>query len=1042
MLLGLLLFPGSARAFSGTGTGTGSDPFIIADCDDLQSIKTDADNYQTANKTYKLAGDIDCTMTNPADGSFDNGGVWGDSTGFNPIPDFEGIFDGDNHTIDGLFIDKPLGGYRAGLFGETSSDSIVARTKLTNVDITGQYQVGGLAGRANGNIVGVSVSGSVSGVSEGVGGLIGSKGYDRSSVSKSSFTGTVTSAGSTVGGLIGSGGNIGIVSDVFANADVTGQDNVGGLIGYVDYCCNTLTNAYAVGSVNGGNFVGGLVGLFNSASGDDDIGNLFAASEVTATGAKGAVFGRIGFTDPISVVNAAFDQTIATIPDCYGSSVATSVSCTARNTDGLSPNYFFENANQPLASWNFDTTWSEQVGGYPTINDVGPLVGPGSVTNLEVQEGSEKSAIEVSWLAPSTTGSFPLDNYRWEMKESTNDWDVLFNSDSWGESTFDLNGLKLGTTYDIRVQATTTYARGSWVEGSYTTPDPDVYEASTCEELQAFDEQGEHNDTYLLASDIDCSGVENFDPLGWDNDFAGIFDGQGYTISNVAISMVDTGHIGLFNNTYGAIIRDVTLNDAVIFGTEDSYYCGVVAGYMNQTSIYNVVINNASVTCKETVGGVAGRFGIENRGTSEAENVSVSGDIHAVGQEVDYGWGPYFEGGYNAGGLFGRVDAQDEGSIIISQSSSDAIVVADAQRAGGITGDANAAMEDDTDRPTTLLIQDSYSSGSVTAGERAGGIIGEMEAYNDGYEAIAEIEIENSYSSAIVTADDSAGGIVGFMDDPSDEGEQYVLNNVFAAGEVNAGAHDYALIGSDDGLGDGSLVINNSYFDQSATGQAEATAYDDTVGGWTAVNTDGFEGDYFKNNSTNPPLDQWDFNTVWLEQIDGFPILGDVQDLNGDSIPDSEQPQVGGYMSMFTSKIVAIDVGAGCELTTDDMTMESNLAVQDLAYEYENGLWDFEADCGTPGYTTTIRLFYYDVAPENFVLRKHNPLTNSFFTLGDADITTRNIDGSPVTVVTYQVTDGGERDTDGEVNGLIRDPAGLARLVLGAPNTGLGGKHK
>jgi len=630
-------------------------------------------------------------------------------------------------------------------------------------------------------------------------------------------------------------------------------------------------------------------------------------------------------------------------------------------------------------------------------------------------------------------------------KESTNDWDTPFNSDSLGESTFELSGLKLGTTYDIRVQATTAYARGSWVEGSYTTPDPDAYEASTCEELQAFDEQGEHNDTYMLASDIDCSGVDNFDKLEWDNSFSGMFDGQGHAISNLNMSVVDTGYNGLFASIRNATIQDVIFDSPSILGTEDSYYCGVVAGYSDQTNIYNVIINNASVTCKETVGGVAGRFEIEDIGTSEVENVSVSGDIHAVGQEVDYGWGPYFEGGYNAGGLFGSADAQDEGAVIISRSFSSATVVADGYRAGGIIGDADAEMDDDTDRPTRLLIQDSYSTGSVAAAESAGGIIGEMEAYNDGYDAVAEIEIENSYSSATVTADDSAGGIVGYMDEPGDEGEQYVLNNVFAAGEVSADTHGYALIGSDDGIGDGSLAINNSYFDQTVTGQTEASAYDDDVDGWTAVNTDGSESDYFKNNNTNPPLDQWDFENAWNVNEDALPTLRPYvpgEDLNGDSIPDSEQLNVGGYTSLITAKTVAIDVGAGCELTTDDMTMESNLAVQDLAYEYENGLWDFEADCGTPGYTTTIRLFYYDVVPENLILRKHNPSTSAFFTIQDANITTRTIRGSLVTIVTYQVTDGGERDTDGEVNGLIRDPAGLARLVLGAPNTGLGGKHK
>lgn len=161
------------------------------------------------------------------------------------------------------------------------------------------------------------------------------------------------------------------------------------------------------------------------------------------------------------------------------------------------------------------------------------------------------------------------------------------------------------------------------------------------------------------------------------------------------------------------------------------------------------------------------------------------------------------------------------------------------------------------------------------------------------------------------------------------------------------------------------------------------------------------------------------------------------QDLNGDNIDDSLQPNVGGYESPITGKTVAIDVGEGCELTTDDMLQESQLSVQDPAFDYRNGLWDFEADCGTPGHTTTVKLYYYGVLKHDLVLRKHNPNTKAFFTINDANISEQNIGGHTVTVVTYQITDGGERDTDGATNGMITDPAGVANAVIGAPNTGL-----
>ncbi|MEX0668568.1 MAG: choice-of-anchor U domain-containing protein [Candidatus Saccharimonadales bacterium] len=47
--------------------------------------------------------------------------------------------------------------------------------------------------------------------------------------------------------------------------------------------------------------------------------------------------------------------------------------------------------------------------------------------------------------------------------------------------------------------------------------------------------------------------------------------------------------------------------------------------------------------------------------------------------------------------------------------------------------------------------------------------------------------------------------------------------------------------------------------------------------------------------------------------------------------------------------------------------------------------------------------------------------------------------GESVVRVSYQATDGGELDIDGEANGIIVDPVGLGVEVVLAPSTGLGG---
>jgi hypothetical protein len=160
-------------------------------------------------------------------------------------------------------------------------------------------------------------------------------------------------------------------------------------------------------------------------------------------------------------------------------------------------------------------------------------------------------------------------------------------------------------------------------------------------------------------------------------------------------------------------------------------------------------------------------------------------------------------------------------------------------------------------------------------------------------------------------------------------------------------------------------------------------------------------------------------------------------DINGDGTVDTTQPNVQGLISPVTNKPVALTLNSSCNLTDSNITNQSQLASKDPAYKYTEGLWNFEANCGTPGYTTTVKLYYYDVTPDNKLLRKYNPNTNAFFNITNANITTQTINNRNVTVVTYQVTDGGPLDTDNQANGTIVDPAGLAEAVVGAPNTGL-----
>ena len=151
-------------AFSGAGSGTEFDPYVITTVAQLQEMNNELDAW------YVLGNDIDASETSG----------WNSGQGFNPIGEggnpFTGHFDGQGYIIRNLYINRPLE-YQVGLFGsfgESGFSADVQRVGLVDVDITGDKYVGGFAGqnRYGSTITCCCVTGSVSG-NEKVGGFVG-----------------------------------------------------------------------------------------------------------------------------------------------------------------------------------------------------------------------------------------------------------------------------------------------------------------------------------------------------------------------------------------------------------------------------------------------------------------------------------------------------------------------------------------------------------------------------------------------------------------------------------------------------------------------------------------------------------------------------------------------------------------------------------------------------------------------------------------------------------------------------------------------------
>ena len=268
-------------AFTGTGT-------------DLSCHATCTGYELTADLTF-AAWDAANPYYNEGDGWRPIGGLANDGwdTGFNAT------FEGNGNTITNLFIDRDdagtdwTAGYRVGLFGIAGEDSVIKNLNLTNVDVSGDEEVGGLVGATLGEVNNVSVAGSVSGTNIDTGGVVGF--LVRSSILSSSFNGTVSGTSSHIGGLVGTN-FVGTIRHSHASGTVSTSgsiaSNVGGLAGqnsgliYASYATN-IVNA------SGSLWVGGLVGQ-NGGPYIRDKGTILASYASGNVSGRGAVGGLVG----------------------------------------------------------------------------------------------------------------------------------------------------------------------------------------------------------------------------------------------------------------------------------------------------------------------------------------------------------------------------------------------------------------------------------------------------------------------------------------------------------------------------------------------------------------------------------------------------------------------------------------------------------------------------------------------------------------------------------------------------------------------------
>ena len=178
---------------------------------------------------YELRSDLDFN----ADDSYrntTNKKAWTSGLGWLPIGDrlnfFAARFEGNNHTISNLYINRPSD--YVGLFKATAKPAKISDLILSQTSINGNSYVGSLAGHNAGGVAYIDVEGGrLVGVGNNVGGLFGANAG--TILNGEVILEHVKSNGHSLGGLAGY--NEGHITYSVADTNLLGVSQVGGLVG-------------------------------------------------------------------------------------------------------------------------------------------------------------------------------------------------------------------------------------------------------------------------------------------------------------------------------------------------------------------------------------------------------------------------------------------------------------------------------------------------------------------------------------------------------------------------------------------------------------------------------------------------------------------------------------------------------------------------------------------------------------------------------------------------------------------------------------------
>ena len=539
---------------------------------------------------------------------------------------YKGTFDGQKHTVSGLFISGSAS-QNCGLFGYVEKGTVKDLTVQGTITLTGSggsYGAGGIVGQLSGTEGSVRNCRSDVTITGGqnVGGIVGyvSSGYSTAtkSITGCVNTGRITSNSNNAGGIVGYISGQVTVDSCYNRGTVAGGGwHAGGITAYLSSSYAAIRNCYTTGAVTAKSEYNPVVGKKSSGSLSgcyylDTLGTDSNATAKTSDELKALApaLGEPFMTAPADVNDGypIFAWQVPTYAVTFRTGAGASITVNGVSGQADADGKYTVKLPDGTYEYTVSAFGYQAAAGQVTVNGKAQSVTV-TLTAVErwtvrfnVTPADAKAAVTVTWdgdghtVEAQSDGSYllPEGAYTYTVKAK-------------GYARV-VKPLNVATDETISVTLTPSAAwDGAEKEqpgGSGTQTDP--YQIGSGAELAWLADKVNNASSgtkfYVeLTDDIDLGG-QLWTPIGKDfHEFSGTFDGGGHVVEGLKVS--NAADAGLFGVAKGAAIKNLVVRGSVT-GTDNA--AGILAKAKNEACTIENCGNEAAVTVAKSGGGYAG----------------------------------------------------------------------------------------------------------------------------------------------------------------------------------------------------------------------------------------------------------------------------------------------------------------------------------------------------------------------------------------------------------------------------------------------------